>query len=705
MLKNALKVSCIYAVISTSLLINSVFATTIDDANIANTANTASDQAVYVNDDNLLEFDETLSNVCTPDQSPNEVTILSYHEITSEDKAIDTTYAVSPENFAAQMQWLHDNGYHFVSIDDVIAYKMHHTPLPTKAVMITFDDGYRSVYDNAWPVLKKFHIPFVDALVGSWLKVESGLVKNFDKGHTDRNFFLSQTQLKEMLESGLLTLGSHTFAMHDGTQGNPQGNLQPAVTTRQYSNGHYESEINYKKRITADLKENNDFLKSYTGHVPKVVVWPYGRYNIESRTIAAELGMPAGLTLDDGSNTVHTPLWGLRRVLVEKDFTIEGLKDEINFRNANSNSEDRVVRAAHIDLDYIYDPNPEQEETNLSALLDRLQGLGVNTVYLQAFADADANGAADAVYFPNPYIPMKQDLFNRVAWQIQTRTPVSKVYAWMPLIAWELPKNNPISKNKVVAIGKDGQHLNMGYPRLSPFSPEVRELITKVYQSLGRYSSINGVLFHDDITLSDFEDDSPWARAQYKKWGLPSTVAGIRADKKSFARWTNLKIDYLDRFANHLAKKLATEQPGLKTARNLYAQVALNPNAPEWYAQSLSKSIRHYDFTAIMAMPYMEQAKDHKQFYKDIVDRVKAEKCGVEKTVMELQTVDWRKDSQPLPTEEFTQTIRDLYDMGINHIAYYPDNVFINNPNQKATFDVFAERPYRISQTPKNKKG
>jgi hypothetical protein len=51
--------------------------------------------------------------------------------------------------------------------------------------------------------------------------------------------------------------------------------------------------------------------------------------------------------------------------------------------------------------------------------------MGVNTVYLQAFSDPDANGSADMVYFPNRHIPMRADLFNRVAWQIQTRTPVS----------------------------------------------------------------------------------------------------------------------------------------------------------------------------------------------------------------------------------------------------------------------------------------
>ena len=320
----------------------------------------------------------------------------------------------------------------------------------------------------------------------------------------------------------------------------------------------------------------------------------------------------------------------------------------------------------------------------------------MNTVYLQAFSDPDANGAADAVYFPNPYVPVRHDLFNRVAWQIVTRTPVTRVYAWLPMLAWELPRNNPVGKQKVVALGKDGSHLNMGYPRLSPFSPQVRKIVEGLYQSLARYSTIDGILFHDDVTLSDYEDDSQWGRAQYKQWGLPDTVAKIRANPATFAQWTALKTRYLDDFAMRLSRMVNDEQPGLKTARNLYAQVVLNPRAQEWYAQSLPESLKRYDYTAIMAMPYMEQADNPQQFYQNIVNKVKAEPCGLDKAVIELQTVNWRKDDQPISSEEFDKTIHDLYSMGVQHVAYYPDDLYNNNPNQDQVRKAFSEKAPRV---------
>lgn len=641
-----------------------------------------------------------LPNKCSRDKNPNEFTILSYHEISEKSETLDTTYAVSPANFEAQIQWFIKNGYHFIDVDAVLQYRKNGKPLPDKAVLMTFDDGYASVYDNAFPIIKKYKVPIVIALVGSWLEARD--MADFNGHMIPRDKFLSQMHLKEMVKSGLVEIASHTHSLHKGIAGNPQGSMQPAVRTRQWfaHTQKYEDEASYQKRVYNDLLKNNTFLEKYTGQKPRIIVWPYGHYNIEVRKIAEKLGMPIGLTLDDGSNTRTTPLWGLRRILVEQKMTLGELKISMLVRNANYIDDDRITKAAHIDLDYIYDADPAQQEKNLGDLLDRIKILGINTVYLQAFADPDANGAADYVYFRNRNIPMRADLFNRVAWQISTRTQVKRIYAWMPMMAWQLPQNNPAANDTVKTLQVDPTHLNMGYPRLSAFSPKAKKVIKEIYEDLSRSAYIDGLLFHDDVTLSDFEDDSDAARTQYKKWGLASTVMQIRADKKQFARWTALKTNYLDDFALELAQIVRNEQPGLKTARNLYAQVAINPDAQEWYAQSLPQSIKKYDYTAIMAMPYMEQADDAKAFYTQIMDNVKKEQCGVERVVMELQTVNWRKESEPLPKAELSQTISDLQDMGINHMAYYPDNVFKNVPDADAIREDFAQIPLRMHAYP-----
>lgn len=637
-----------------------------------------------------------LPSVCSRDQNVNEFTVLSYHEIADTSETLDSTYAVTLSNFNQQVQWLMANGYHFISVDDILQHRKNKKGLPKKAVLITFDDGYESVYANAYPILKKYKIPAVIGLVGSWMKAKENV--DFDGQMIKRSKFLSQAQIKEMIASGLVEVASHSCCLHKGILGNPQGNMQPAATTRQWlaDTQRYEDDKSYERRVYNDLLENSTFLKRYTGQQPRVIVWPYGRYNIEVRRIAERLGMNVGLTLDDGSNTRTTPLWGLRRILVDKNMTLRDLELDMWERNANVTDDARTTKAAHVDLDYIYDPDPAQQEKNLNLLLDRIKILGVNTVYLQAFADPDGDGAADYVYFPNRNVPMRANLFNRVSWQIAKRTQVKRIYAWMPMMAWQLPHTHPAAKDKVVTLQVDTTHLNMGYPRLSPFSPKVRKVIREIYDDLSKSAYISGILFHDDVTLSDFEDDSVFARNHYKKWGLAASVTKIRSDRGQFEKWTKLKTEYLDDFAIQLAQIVRERQPGLKTARNLYAQVALNTYAEEWYGQSLSGSIKNYDYTAIMAMPYMEEASDARQFYKDIVMRVQQEQCGLERTVMELQTVNWRKNNEPISSAELSDTIGYLYGMGVHHIAYYPDDLFNNNPDAERIKQDFGQKPLRM---------
>ncbi|SMF22527.1 biofilm PGA synthesis lipoprotein PgaB [Pseudogulbenkiania subflava DSM 22618] len=637
----------------------------------------------------LLCLLSSVGLAATPD---NKLTILTYHEIADKSDALEPAFAVSPTNFVRQMDWLKNNGYHFVSMDDVLADRSGKKPLPEKAVLLTFDDGYRSMYANAFPVLKMFKAPAVVALIGNWLDT-NGTVR-FEGKPVPRNVMLMWDDVRAMTQSGLVEIANHTYNMHEGILANPQGNMQPAATARRYlpELKRYEDEASYRKRIYADLKRNSDLLRKHTGKAPRIMIWPYGRYNSTSSDVAHQLGMPIGMTLDDGANNEQTPLHALRRVLIEGNITLDAFRKELAIREANISDNDRPGKIMHVDLDYIYDPDPAQQEHNLGRLLDRIVAMGVNTVYLQAYADPDGNGAADAVYFPNRHLPMRADLFNRVAWQIRTRTPVKRLYAWMPMLAFELPKNEPAASDKVVTLPNKANHLTMGYPRLSPFSPRVRQVIRDLYQDLARSTPFEGLLFHDDVTLSDYEDASPMALKTYKEWGLPTSLEEIRSNDDLLGRWTILKINTLDNFAMELADVVRQEQPGLKTARNLYATVALNPRSEVWYSQSLDNSLANYDFTAIMAMPYMENAADPMAFLHEIVDKVKEHPDAMDKVVFELQAIDWRSN-KPVPSQEMADTIRTLYGWGARHVGYYPDNLHRDHPDPAVLKPVLDSKP------------
>ncbi|MEB5477473.1 poly-beta-1,6-N-acetyl-D-glucosamine N-deacetylase PgaB [Acinetobacter pollinis] len=631
---------------------------------------------------------------------PDTLTVIGYHEVTNQaNDAIIPLYAVTTENFESQVRWLQQDGFHFISVNDLIQANAGKLKLPSKPVLLTVDDGYESFYSNIYPFVKENKIPVVLAVVGSWVDTPSDKDVHFGDAEVKRNKILTWSQIKEMSDSGYVEIASHSYDLHRGLLGNPQGNSEPAATTRIYDprTNKYESDKAYHQRIYNDLKKNNEAFKSHGIPTPRVMVWPYGRYNMEGVSVAKALGMPVTITLDDGPADYKKSLNSLNRILIEHNMTTSDLEREIENREKNLGDNYRPQKIMHVDLDYIYDKDLAQEERNLGALLDRIQKMNVNTVYLQAFSDTDANGSADMVYFPNRYIPMRQDLFNRVAWQIAKRTQVRRIYAWMPLYAWELPKSNSASKDLVVTEQpKNSDHLNMGYIRLSPFSPKAQKVIEGIYEDLGKSASFNGVLFHDDTTLSDYEDSSPEALKAYKAAGLSTDLDAVRKDDQSLQKWTAFKTKTIDDFAMKVAGDLRQYQPALLTARNMYAQVVLNPYAENWYSQSLEQSLNRYDFTAIMAMPYMEQAKDKDKFYQDIVNRLKQYPNGIHKAVVELQAVDWRKDNQPIPSEELADTIKSLYAQGVMHVGYYPDDPIKGHPDPAVLRQAFDLQPNRI---------
>lgn len=620
------------------------------------------------------------------------LTVIGYHEITDHKDALIPSYAVTTQQFSEHIDWLQKNGYHFINVDQLLKAHQGKYTLPTKPVLLTVDDGYQSFYQNAYPIIRAKKIPVVLAVVGSWLEPKADQKVDFGGDEITRNKILSWNELKEMQNSGFVEIASHSYHLHRGVTANPQANSEPAAITRIYDlkTKTYESDASYRTRVYQDLKKNNDLLKAHGLRSPRVMVWPYGRYNMQLVQISKQLGMPITITLDDGADHAKQSIQNMGRILIQGNMSTSALAQEIKNRELNLNDNNRPQKIMHVDLDYIYDPDPQQQERNLGNLLDRINGMGVKTVYLQAFSDPDANGSADMVYFPNRHIPMRADLFNRVAWQIQTRTPVQRLYAWMPLLAWELPKSDPVSKELVLTQqAKADEHLSMGYIRLSPYSPKARQAIKEIYQDLAKSTPFDGLLFHDDVTLSDYEDASPQALAAYAKQGLPTDLAQIRGNDDKLQKWTAYKTRTLDDFAMELAGEVRQYQPYLMTARNLYAQVALNPYAENWYAQSLEESLKRYDFTAIMAMPYMEQVDNPEKFYTDIMDRVKQYPNGIKKTVMELQAINWRND-QKIPSEEMAATIKSLYQQGAMHIAYYPDDPIKQHPDVETMRKAFA---------------
>lgn len=601
------------------------------------------------------------------DSANSSFIVLNYHDILEEEERVPPfdRMAVNKDHLNDHFAWLKNNGYRVISIQDLLDCTQGKKQLPNKAVLLTFDDGYLSFYTRAMPLLKKYKYPATLAVVGSWLEQHN---------HAGTNKpLMTPAQIREVANSGLVEIASHSFNAHHGIVANPQGNEQSTITTRLYSSEYeeYEKDEDYRKRIFQELEKSSEQLLQTLGQRPRVMVWPYGEYNAIALEAAKNAGMPLTMGLNDGANTLADAAV-MKRMIMTDDPNAERFATIVTKLRTG-----RELRVAHVDMDYIYDEDEEQTEKNLAAVVERIKASGANTVYLQAFSDPDGDGNADKLYFPNRHLPMRRDLFNYVSLRLRKGADV-KVYAWMPMMAYKAD----VPLKWYVKEWRDGEpqlsrHI---YTRLSPFNPEARQFVGEIYEDLAKYCDFNGILFHDDGILSDYEDVSPLAMEFTNKvWGLPAEFDTIHSSSELRLRWAQHKNELMGQFTDYLTNKVRFYRPYIKTARNFYSLPLLKPYSEEWYAQSLASFMKHYDYVAIEAMPFMEDAENPKQWLAELVEKTNQYPGALDKMVFELQAVNW-KTQQDIPMSVFTEQFQLLKKLGAKHIGYYPDNVFHDQP-------------------------
>jgi len=617
---------------------------------------------------------------------PGHFVTLAYHDVEDEDP--DQTFvSVRTSQLIEQLAWLRENNYKAVSVDDILAARAGRKSLPERAVFLTFDDGYNSFYTRVLPILKAYNWPAVLAPVGVWMDTPSDQPINFGGEEVARERFLNWQQVAEIAKSGLVEIAAHTDRSHYGLLANPQGNTQPAAATFGYDKkrGRYESEAAFRARMSTDVKAISDKIRTVTGKAPRVWVWPYGAASGITLEIVANNGYSLALDLEHGLSKLSQPLATARIMPVNAPSL-----DNFAQNDVIASEEEPMMRVVHVDLDYVYDPDPVQTDRNLSALVQRIYDLRINTVFLQAFADPQADGLVREAYFPNRHLPMRADLFNRVAWQLRNRASV-KIYAWMPVLSVNLDPSLP----RVMRVeGKqEGAARSIDptqYQRLSPFDARVRRQIGEIYEDLARHAIFDGLLFHDDALLGDYEDASDPALAAYREAGFGS-IASMHRDVKQMQKWSRFKSRYLIDFTHELTQKVRNIRgPQIKTARNIFAEPILNPTSETWYAQNLDDFLAAYDWVAPMAMPRMENVslRQEHAWLDRLVDIIATRKGALDKTVFELQARDWRTHNQhtagqPIPAKILAGWMKRLQMRGVHSFGYYPDDFVTDNPRLK----------------------
>jgi biofilm PGA synthesis lipoprotein PgaB len=367
------------------------------------------------------------------------VIVLGWHDI--QDRIPDgypDPDAIATRNFAMQLDWLRAHGYVPVSAQALRDARAGRAALPAKAVLLTFDGGYRSAYTRALPLLRAFNYPALVALPTARIDAPAGASVRDGTRSLPRDAFLSWREVKAMQASGQVELASQGHDLVTPVRADPQGDLLPAATTRRWD-GSYESDGAYRERIRSDLATSADLIARATGHRPQALLLPANTGNSAAVSLAGALGMPLVLASDARSGTADARFGGHLtldadaadpvRLVMHENPGASDLAYELR-RDVRLDG----VRGVHVQLDDIAAGDSATTERNVDALVERIRSIRPSHVFLQALADSNGDGRADAAYFPTSRLPLRSDLFTHVAAKLKARAGVD-VFAWMPTAA------------------------------------------------------------------------------------------------------------------------------------------------------------------------------------------------------------------------------------------------------------------------------
>jgi biofilm PGA synthesis lipoprotein PgaB len=357
---------------------------------------------------------------------------IAFHDVVDNRDQLETD-SVTSTSLVQFFDWLKGTGWTAVSLDDVAAAARGVRPLPNKAILISFDDGYASLYTRVFPLLKVYRFPVVAALVGSWMEGRPDGTVTYGDRVVPRSNFISWAQAREMQASGFVEFASHSYNLHRGVPANPQGNMVPAAITWQYdpATGSYEHDTQFRARIRADLVRARSQMATSLGRPPRALVWPFGRYSGPALEVAKQVGFTFALTLEP-EPAYTSDLFAIHRYFPSQNPSLGDLARNLRFEPDRPAT--RRIACLTLDALAAVGPGAAQDDA-LGHIVEGLRALGTNTVVIDAnVALPSPRAPLSAVYFPNRLLPMRLDLLSRATWQIRTRAS-NDVYLHLPLEA------------------------------------------------------------------------------------------------------------------------------------------------------------------------------------------------------------------------------------------------------------------------------
>lgn len=219
------------------------------------------------------------------------VPVLYYHSI---QKSGTNELMMDPNKFKSHLQWLKDNNYVTLTLNQLHDHLTNNTPVPKNSVVITLDDGYIDNYINALPIINEFGFNATIFMVSDF---------------TGNENFLTEETLRE-LDKNNIKVESHT-----------SNHLNLPTLDKENQNREI---LNSKKSLEEILNRNVDYI-----------AYPYGAYNEDTKNLAKEAGYKLGFSTDSGWANGNSPSYAIPRVYMSDFYDL----DEFINRVTNPNYE------------------------------------------------------------------------------------------------------------------------------------------------------------------------------------------------------------------------------------------------------------------------------------------------------------------------------------------------------------------------------
>jgi peptidoglycan/xylan/chitin deacetylase (PgdA/CDA1 family) len=198
-------------------------------------------------------------------EEPVAVPVLVYHRFGPK---VADGMTVTTKVFEAQLQWLKDHQYTVIPLRMLVNYlRGQGPPPPPKSVVITADDGHKTVWSDMLPLVRKYHIPVTLFIYPSCI--------------SNASYAMTWDQLKKLQQTGLFDIQSHTF-WHPNFKKDKK-KLKPAE---------------FQKLVDTQLAKSKAVLEKRFGNTVDLLAWPFGIYDDELERDAAKAGYVAAFSID-----------------------------------------------------------------------------------------------------------------------------------------------------------------------------------------------------------------------------------------------------------------------------------------------------------------------------------------------------------------------------------------------------------------------